>query len=76
MKNDQPLALLHTPIAELGLSQELTCITEMHGFFTLADLINQTTDQLTQLPGFTPHLLYEYVNFMEANGYGELIDPM
>jgi len=48
----------------------------MHGYFTLEDLSKRTTDQLMLLPGFTQHLLYEYVNFMEANGLGELIDPM
>lgn len=48
----------------------------MHGFFTLKDLSRRSTTQLLQLPGFNQHLLYEYVNFMEAHGYGELIDPM
>jgi hypothetical protein len=76
MENDHTLALLHTPISTLGLSRELNSITEMNGFYTLADLSKRTTDELLALPGFTQHLLYEYVNFMEANGYGELIDPM
>lgn len=48
----------------------------MNGFYTLEDLSKRTTDELMRLPGFTQHLLYEYVNFMEANGLGELIDPM
>nr|WP_068891214.1 hypothetical protein [Pedobacter panaciterrae] len=76
MKNDDTLALLYSPIPALGLSLELTSVTEMHGYYTLADLIKHTTEELTHLPGFTQHLLYEYVNFMEANGYGDLIDPM
>jgi hypothetical protein len=76
MKNEHILPLLHTPIAELGLSQELTSVTEMHGYYTLEDLSKRNTDELMLLPGFTQHLLYEYVNFMEANGYGGLIDPM
>ena len=70
------LLTLHKPISDLGLSQELNRVTEMNGYYTLADLSKRTTDELIQLPGFTQHLLYEYVNFMEANGYGELIDPM
>jgi len=76
MRNDHTLALLHTPFPILGLSQELTNVTEMNGYYTLADLCKRTTDELLALPGFTQHLLYEYVNFMEANGLGELIDPM
>ena len=76
MRNDHTLPLLQKPIPELGLSQELNNIAEMHGFFSLEALSKLSTDQLLQLPGFTRHLLYEYVNFMEANGYGELIDPM
>jgi len=76
MKNEPLLTLLHKPISALSLSQELTSMTEMHGFYTLADLAKRTTEELMLLPGFTQHLLYEYVNFMEANGYGELIDPM
>jgi len=76
MRNAPKELLLHKPIPELGLSQELNQVTEMHGFFTLEDLSKRSTDQLILLPGFTQHLLYEYVNFMEANGYGELIDPM
>jgi len=76
MRNDSTLLLLHKPIPELGLSQELKRVTEMHGYFTLEDLSKRTTDQLMLLPGFTQHLLYEYVNFMEANGLAELIDPM
>jgi len=76
MENHHTLALLYIPIPTLGLSKELNSITEMNGFNTLADLCKCTTDELLALPGFTQHLLYEYVNFMEANGYGELIDPM
>ncbi|WP_448103455.1 hypothetical protein [Pedobacter panaciterrae] len=76
MRNDDTIKLLHQPISALGLSQELTSVTEMHGYYTLADLAKRTTDELMLLPGFTQHLLYEYVNFMEANDFGELIDPM
>jgi Bacterial RNA polymerase, alpha chain C terminal domain. len=76
MRNDDTFKLLHQPISTLGLSLELTSVTEMQGYYTLADLIKRTTDELMTLPGFTQHLLYEYVNFMETNGYGELIDPM
>lgn len=76
MRNHDILPILQRPIPELGLSQELTRVTEMQGYFTLEDLSKRTTDQLMLLPGFTQHLLYEYVNFMEANGLGELIDPM
>lgn len=70
-----PESLLHEPIAKLGLSLEFCMITEMLGFYSLADLLNLRSNELLKLPGFTQNLLYEYVNFLEFKGLGFYIDP-
>jgi len=67
--------LLDRPITELGLGREFEAVTEMLGFFTLADLARHKTSHLLELPGFSLGLLYTYVSFMEANRMGNLIDP-
>lgn len=76
MNSDHLLNLLHQPISKLNLSQALKQVSEMNGYHTLAQLSDRSTDDLLKLPGFTRHILYEYINFMEANGFGDLIDPL
>ena len=75
MNNEQQYPLLYQPIATLGLSDELTTLTQTLGFQTLADLSKVHTRELLKLPGFTLHLLHEYVRFMEANALGKFVDP-
>ncbi|GGC33393.1 hypothetical protein GCM10011386_26860 [Parapedobacter defluvii] len=68
-------AILRQPIDTLGMSREFTVTMEILGFVTLGDLASRRSRDLLALPGFTRELLYEYVDFMEVNGMGKLIDP-
>lgn len=70
-----PEPLLNEPIVLLGMSQEFCGITEILGFHTLADLLERHTGELIKLPGFSEHLLYEYVDFLERRRMGHYIDP-
>lgn len=76
MKKDFPEQLMHHPLEALKLSPKLKAVAEMHGFFSLADIASLDTQQLEKRVGFSLHLIYEYVNFMEENGLGKYVDPI
>ncbi|MEJ5993259.1 hypothetical protein WG904_02420 [Pedobacter sp. Du54] len=67
--------ILYKPIAQSQLSKEFKTVTEILGFHNFSDLLQHRTVQLQSLPGFDQHLIYEYVEFLEANQMGHLIDP-
>lgn len=66
--------LLHVPIEQLELSNELKTLTETLGFHTLNDLLGHHTRELMILPGFKVGLLHEYVTYLEEKGLGHLVD--
>jgi len=62
-------------IAQSPLSKEFRTVTELLGFHNFSDLLQHRTAKLKDLPGFDQHLIYEYVEFMETNQMGHLVDP-
>ena len=75
MKQSENVDILHQPIAQSPLSNEFKTVTETLGFHTFSDLLQHRTTKLLSLPGFDQHLIYEYVDFLEKNQMGHLIDP-
>ncbi|TKC04331.1 hypothetical protein [Pedobacter frigoris] len=75
MKQSENVAILDQPIAQSPLSTEFKTVTEILGFHTFSELLQHRTAKLLNLPGFTQHLIYEYVEFMESNQMAHLIDP-
>ncbi|SFH33398.1 hypothetical protein [Pedobacter insulae] len=75
MKQSELRDILKLPIANSPLSHELKMVTETLGFHTFSDLLQNRTAYLLNLPGFNQHLIYEYVEFLETNQMGHLIDP-
>ena len=76
MKKDFPEQLMHQPLETLKLSPRLKAVAEMHGLFSLADIARLDTQELEKRTGFSLHLIYEYINFMEVNGLGKYVDPV
>ncbi len=75
MKQSENVDILDQRIAQSLLSNEFKTVTEILGFHTFSDLLKHRTAKLLNLPGFNQHLIYEYVEFMETNQMGHLIDP-
>jgi hypothetical protein len=75
MKQSETVDILDQPIAQSPLSTEFKTVTEILGFHTFSDLLRHRTVKLLSLPGFDQHLVYEYVDFLETNQMGHLIDP-
>ncbi|WP_316786569.1 hypothetical protein [Pedobacter frigiditerrae] len=75
MKQSETVDILDLPIAQSPLSNEFKAVTEMLGFHNFSDLQQHRTVQLQNLPDFDQHLIYEYVEFMETNQMGHLVDP-
>ena len=75
MKQSENVDILDQPIARSLLSIEFKSVTETLGFYTFADLLEHRTAKLLNLPGLTQQLIYEYVDFLELNQMGHLIDP-
>ncbi len=75
MKQSENVDILHQPIAQSQLSKEFKLVTEILGFNTFSDLLKHRSAKLLNMPGFDQHLIYEYVDFLETNQMGHLIDP-
>ncbi|RZK13134.1 MAG: hypothetical protein EOO46_00445 [Flavobacterium sp.] len=75
MKQSENVDILYQPIAQSPLSNEFKTVTEILGFHTFSDLLQHRSAKLLNLPGITQHLIYEYVEFLESNQMGHLIDP-
>lgn len=75
MKQSENVDILDQQIAQSSLSSDFKAVIETLGFHTFSDLLQHRTANLINLPGFTQHLVYEYVEFMEMNQMGHLIDP-
>ena len=65
---------LSRKIEDLEMSKELKDAATALGFFELKDLVKIRTRELEAKPGFNILLVHEYVQFMEAEGLGELVD--
>ena len=66
--------LFYAPIAGLGFSRDFCIFCEVGGYHTIADLLERHTSELLKRPGFTYHLLQEYISFMEKNRVGHYLD--
>lgn len=66
--------ILNKPIPQLGLSQDFSVVCELAGFHSMGDLLERHTSELLRLPGFSYHLLSEYVDFLELNRLGHYLD--
>jgi hypothetical protein len=66
--------LLNEPIPKLGLSSEFTIVCELAGLISIADLLERHSSELLKLPGFSYHLLAEYIDFLEVHLFGHYID--
>lgn len=75
MKQSENVDILDQPIAQSPLSNGFKTVTEILGFHTFLDLLQHRTVRLIEMPGFSQHLVYEYVEFLEINQLGHLIDP-
>ncbi|WP_029279475.1 hypothetical protein [Pedobacter borealis] len=75
MKQSEQVEILNLPIAKSPLSTEFKTVTETLGFHTFSELLQHRTIKLQILPGFDQQLIYEYVDFLENNQMGHLIDP-
>jgi hypothetical protein len=75
MKQSENVDILDQLIAQSSLSSEFKTVTETLGFHSVSDLLQHRTAKLLNLSGFTQHLIYEYVEFLETNQMGHLIDP-
>ena len=75
MKQSTLTNILDQPIAQSPLSTEFKTVAQILGFHTFSDLLEYRTAKLLTLPGFSQHLIYEYVEYLEANKLGQLIDP-
>ncbi|SEM53888.1 hypothetical protein SAMN05216436_105121 [bacterium A37T11] len=65
---------LHQPFKELGFSKEFCAVTEHLGYFTLADLLKQTPEYLSTLPGFDRRLKLEYISYLQQKGVSHYLD--
>lgn len=75
MNQSELMDILKLPIANSPLSHEFKMVTEILGFHIFSDLLQYRTVELLNLSGFTQHLIYEYVQFLETNKMGHMIDP-
>jgi DNA-directed RNA polymerase alpha subunit len=57
--------ILNKPIAELEISTRFSMLCEIAGFNTLGDLLDRHTSELLKLPGFSYHIIGEYIEFLE-----------
>jgi hypothetical protein len=70
-----PEPILHKNFRSLGFSHAFCQLAEELRFHSPSDMLELRTARLLQLPGFTLHLLYEYVSFLESKSLGHYIDP-
>ena len=58
MSSRFPEVMLHIPLQQLGLSQDLAILALDLGFFCLADLLKMNIRVLLRFPGFTARHIY------------------
>jgi DNA-directed RNA polymerase alpha subunit len=66
--------LLSAPVSTLDLSREFILVCELAGFHSVGDLLGRHTSELLKLPGFSYHLLGEYVDFLESHSLAHYLD--
>ena len=66
--------VLNQPIEQLGLGNNFSLTCELAGFHSRGELLERHSSELLKLPGFTCHLLGEYINFLEMHKLAHYID--
>lgn len=66
--------ILNQPISQLELGQRFKLTCELAGFNSLADLLNRHTSELLKYPGFSYHMLAEFIDFLEVKHIAHYID--
>ena len=66
--------VLNKPIRQLGMGKQFAWICEIAGYSSLGELLQRHTSELLKLPGFTHHILGEYINFLELHKLAHYID--
>lgn len=66
--------LVHQPITELPLSDELIDACERNNFKTLADLLELHMTTIIPLPGFDHNVWHEYAQFLEDRKLGHYLN--
>ncbi|WP_216846740.1 hypothetical protein [Mucilaginibacter sp. L196] len=69
-----PEPILKLPISQLGLSEEFSLVCELAGFHTAGELLERHTSELIKVPGFSYHLLGEYIEFLETHHLCHYLD--
>ena len=65
--------ILHNELKALPFSNEFKTVAANLGFITLQDITAIHISALLEMEGFTYHILQEFVQFMQQNGYSHLI---
>jgi hypothetical protein len=66
--------ILNQPITQLDFGDKFKLICELAGFYSLADLLERHTSELLRFPGFSYHVLAEYIDFLELKHLAHYID--
>jgi hypothetical protein len=66
--------ILSKPIAELDVSPGFSLLCEIAGFNTLSDLLERHTTELLKLPGFSYHVIGEYIGLLEGYNVAHYLD--
>jgi hypothetical protein len=66
--------VLNKPIRQLGVGKQFVLICEIAGYNSLGELLRKHTSDLLKLPGFTYHILGEYIDFLELHKLAHYID--
>ena len=66
--------ILNQPIVNLDFGMKFKLICELAGFNSLSDLLERHTSELLKFPGFSYHVLAEYIDFLETKHLAHYID--
>ena len=66
--------ILNQPITQLDFGVKFKLICELAGFYSLADLLERHTSELLKFPGFSYHVLTEYIDFLELKHLAHYVD--
>ena len=66
--------VLNKPIRQLSLGKQFALICEIAGYNSLGELLQRHTSELVKLPGFTYHILGEYIDFLELHKLAHYLD--
>ena len=66
-------AVLQIAIKDLPFSSEFKFFAESNHFYNLAAILEMKVAHFMKLPGFTYHILVEYVQFLEERHLANLL---